>query len=163
MCSKRCSRICYVGSLFSHTVRCSPHFSPREIKPNSAGAVTYFYVKTVHKEFHCRAKLLFLFSLYWTGGSPLTPPPSHPLVEASSPYHHSLARSADQIILSAPCTTVATETLCECLCVRYCWGIGCWGLDAFQSNLLPGCGSTPPWKNRAREKKREWSREGAGW
>lgn len=77
---------------------------------------------------------------------PAVRPPPSPCQRPSPPDHHSVACSADQIILSTPCTTVATETppMRVWERVRYCWGIGCRGLDAFQSNLLLGCGSPPP-------------------
>jgi len=80
-------------------------------------------------------------------------PSPHSLAEASSLHRHSLARSIDRIIPSTPCATVATETLCVRVyeCVWYCWGIGCRGLDAFQSNLLLGCGGPPSGKGRKRE------------
>lgn len=70
------------------------------------------------------------------GMLPLQPP---------SQRHYSLVHSADQIILSATTTTVATETLHECLgvCVVLL-GIGCRGLDVFQSDLLLGCVRAPP-------------------
>lgn len=57
-------------------------------------------------------------------------------------------------------TTVATETwregLGECVVLL---GIGCWGLDAFQSNLLLGCvGAFPPMRGEERESEQERER-----
>lgn len=70
----------------------------------------------------------------------------------------SLVHAADQLILSAPSTTVATETLRVCVVFFFArvllLGIGCWGRDAFQSNLLLGCGSPP--SPRAEERGCRW-------
>lgn len=79
------------------------------------------------------------FCLPWSRDAATATPP------APSQRHYGLVHSADQIILSATTTTVATETLHECLgvCVVLL-GIGCRGLDVFQSDLLLGCVRAPP-------------------
>lgn len=58
-----------------------------------------------------------------------------------SPQSGSLHRP-DHSVYPQHCSCHGNVTVYEC--VRYCWRIGCRGLDAFQSNPLLGCVSHPP-------------------
>lgn len=61
----------------------------------------------------------------------------------------SLVHAADQLILSAPSTTVATETLRVCVvflrvCVFYCWGLVAGGEMRSNQTCYWGVGAPPP-------------------
>lgn len=71
-------------------------------------------------------------------------PPYCSLVEASSAHQYSLVHAADQIILSAPSTTVTMETMCVYVCGTagdWLLGARCFPIKPVTGVLVGGVGA----------------------